>query len=67
MFMYCDLWPKSSKIELQTGLMLATLRYFYSINPGFDAEVAEKFLNGMYLVNMYLPASIKSHFQNSNY
>ena len=22
--------------------------YFHSINPGFDAEVAEKFLNGVY-------------------
>ena len=24
--------------------------YFHSINPGFDAEVAEKFLNGIYCV-----------------
>ena len=26
MLMYCDLWPKESKIEQQTGLLLATLR-----------------------------------------
>ena len=27
MLMYCDLWLQKSKIEQQTGLLLATLRY----------------------------------------
>ena len=31
MLMYCDLWPKSSKIEQQTGLLLATLRQLSKI------------------------------------
>ena len=28
--MYCDLWPKELKIELQTSPLLATLQYFKS-------------------------------------
>ena len=31
--MYCDFWTKWSKIEQQTGLLLATLRYFLRITP----------------------------------
>ena len=27
MLMYCDLWSKEFKVEQQTGLLLATLRY----------------------------------------
>ena len=29
MLMYCDHWPKELKIEQQTGLLLANLRYVY--------------------------------------
>ena len=36
------------------------LTYFHSINPGFDAEVAEKILNGIY----YLMAGPKGEMRN---
>ena len=33
-------------IEMKEKKLLC--RYFHSINPGFDAEADEKFLNGIY-------------------
>ena len=42
--MYVDL-PKKILMKSAT---------FHSIKPPFDAEVAEKFLNGIYSIGMYI-------------
>ena len=61
LFIYCHFW---STLFTKIGPKFQTLipnqalicqrpfkirsAYFHSINPGFEAEVAEKFLNGIY-------------------
>ena len=39
--MYCDLWPKESKIEQQTGQLLATLQYLDLIYFDFRFKDSE--------------------------
>ena len=42
MLMYCDLWPKESKIEQQTGLLLATLQYVrHALLKGLATAICE--------------------------
>ena len=42
MLMYCDLWTKETKIEQQTGLLLATLRQLKSECCCLDVQSATK-------------------------
>ena len=45
MLMYCDLWPKESKIEQYTGLLLATLQYVELNTVCIQKHIQNMFIN----------------------